>query len=122
MLLFVVACSDKSLARLEQITGINIHSDIKLAAEFDEWTELNGNGFKIRIYELEDNYGWIQYQDCSNSGLRIGIYDNINLKVGQIETFIEVSEPLCYRLLSSEQENELVILQGKKIVYYFSTF
>ena len=122
LILGLIGCSDSTVDRLENITGSKLPHNIITIADIERWVEPTGNGYKIKVFEVENGTNWINYDECMAHGLDIGKYEDINLSVEQVRTYIDISSTLCYKALQSKQELELVILQEKVIFYFFNDF
>ncbi len=118
----LISCTDTDLKKLQLFVGIEVPEDIEVIQKIDNWVKFNGEGYSLRMYKTNDNLTWGAIKNCSLDNFNIIKVKEMSLRFPVLESYINTEQPVCIKLDIDQENAEVVLIQGIKIIHYWAAY
>lgn len=100
MSLLETSCID-IISEMEKLVGMPMKEALTPVVEENKWNEFNGDGYKIKVYEVKRNYLERYYTAFKSKGFKE--YNSASWKQSEMYRYIKDSHGLCKRFAKNNE-------------------
>ena len=86
----------------------------------DEWVSFNGDGYSVRLFNIDETSGWINLKNCEAKGFVITFFKDLKEQPLAAPEYIDLNEQICAKFQNSMGVYELLIIQRDYVFFYWS--
>ena len=117
MSLLGTSCID-IISEMEKLVGMPMKEALTPVAEESKWNEFNGDGYKIKVYEVKRNYLERYYTAFKSKGFKE--YNSASWKQSEMYRYIKDSHGLYKRFAKNNEEIYVFLnIDIGMIIYYY---
>lgn len=106
------------ISEMEKLVGMPMKEALTPVAEENKWYEFNGDGYKIKVYEVKRNYLERYYTAFKSKGFKG--YNPASWKQSEMYKYIKDSHGLYKRFAKNNEEIYVFLnMDTGMIIYYY---
>lgn len=115
VLLSAIACNGNTnkLNLIDSLTGIKISNQLTFLQDKEEWNDFNGDGYRICIYKINDEYCSLLLEKLKKRGFMSFSEEHIdtifNGRTGIYKSY-QVDDDEIYTIYVDSANNELILM------------